>query len=112
GLPRIAAQKIARFCDVFCERGVFTPDETRAILLAAAEAGLGLKVHADEFGPTGGSDVAIQLGATSADHLHAVPGGNLPLLRDAGVIPVLLPGTAFFLRLAHHAPARAMIDAG
>jgi imidazolonepropionase len=112
GLPEVARQGIARFCDVFCEEGVFTPDQSRAILEAAAAAGLALKVHADEFGASGGSDVAIELGATSADHLHGVPERNLPRLGEAGVIPVLLPGTAFFLRLSQHAPARRMIDEG
>jgi imidazolonepropionase len=112
GMPAVARQGIAKFCDVFCEDGVFTPDQTRRILSAAREAGLGLKVHADEFGPSGGSDVAIELRATSADHLHAMPAANLAPMKAAGVIPVLLPATAFFLRLNHHAPARAMIDAG
>jgi imidazolonepropionase len=110
--PRVADQGIADFCDIFCEDGVFTPDQSRRILTAAGEAGLGLKIHADEFGPSGGSDVAIELGATSADHLHGMPVANLERMREAGVVPVLLPGTAFFLRMTQHAPARAMIDAG
>ncbi len=112
GLPEVARQGIARFCDVFCEEGVYTPDQARRILLAAREAGLDLKIHADEFGPSGGSDVAIELGAVSADHLHAMPPANIAPMKEAGVIPVLLPATAFFLRLGHHAPARAMIDGG
>jgi imidazolonepropionase len=112
GAKAIADQGIARFADVFCEEGVFTPEQSRRILEAAGDAGLKLKIHADEFGPSGGSDVAIAVGATSADHLHCLPAANIPRLKEAGVVPVALPGTAFFLRLASQAPVRAMLDAG
>jgi imidazolonepropionase len=112
GAREIAAQGIARFADVFCEEGVFTPAQSRRILEAAGEAGLALKVHADEFGPSGGSDVAIEVGAVSADHLHCLPAANIPRLKAAGVVPVALPGTAFFLRLPSQAPVRAMLTEG
>ena len=112
GAKEIAAQGIARFADVFCEEGAFTPEQSRRILDAAGEAGLKLKVHADEFGPSGGSDLAIAVGAVSADHLHCLPLENIPKLKAAGVVPVALPGTAFFLRLSSQAPVRAMLDAG
>ena len=112
GTSEIAAQGIARFCDVFCEVGLFTPAQSRRILEAAAAAGLKLKIHADEFGPSGGSEVAIDLKATSADHLHCLPLENILRLKAAGVVPVALPGTSFFLRLPSQAPVRQMIDQG
>lgn len=112
GLPRVAAQGVARFCDIFCEEGVFTPEQSTRLLVAARAAGLGLKIHADEFAASGGSDTAIAVGATSADHLHCLPERNLAGLKEAGVIPVCLPATSFFLRMKQQAPARAIIDAG
>lgn len=110
--PEVARQGIARFVDVFCEEGVFTPAQARRVLEAARGAGLGLKVHADEFGPSGGSRVAAEMAVTSADHLHGAPPESLEPMRAAGVVPVLLPGTAFFLRMKQFAPARAMVEAG
>ncbi|TPW08356.1 MAG: imidazolonepropionase, partial [bacterium] len=101
-----------KFCDVFCEEGLFTPEQSRRILEAAATAGLKLKIHADEFGPSGGSEVAIALRTTSADHLHCLPLESIPRLKEAGVVPVALPGTSFFLRLPTQAPVRQMIDQG
>jgi len=111
-IPQVAEEGLADFCDVFCEEGVFTPEESRAILEAARRHGLGLKVHADEFGDTGGSRVAAALGAVSADHLHGTTPESARAMARAGVVGVLLPGTSFFLRLPDKAPARAMIDAG
>jgi len=111
-LPRIAREGLAEFCDVFCERGVFTPEESRTILEKARSVGLGLKLHADEFGDTGGGRLAVSLGVTSADHLHGTALDLVPDLARAGVIAVLLPGTAFFLGLSRQAPARSMIEAG
>ncbi len=110
-LPQIARDGLAEFCDVFCERGVFTPEESRAILERARALGLGLKLHADEFGDTGGGRLAATLQVTSADHLHGAALDLVPELARAGVVAVLLPGTAFFLGLSRQAPARAMIDA-
>ena len=109
-IPAVAGERLAEFCDVFCEEGVFTPEESRSILLAARRAGMKLKLHADEFGETGGSALAVDLGAVSADHLHGTPPKAAQELAQAGVIGVLLPGTSFFLNLSHKAPARAMIE--
>src|SRR6185436_9997080 len=108
-LPVIAREHLAEYCDVFCERGVFTPDESRNILETAQSLGLKLKIHADEFGDTGGGRLAASLGVTSADHLHGSEKDLIPALAQAGVVAVLLPGTAFFLGLSRQAPARAMI---
>ncbi|HET9233040.1 MAG TPA: imidazolonepropionase [Candidatus Eisenbacteria bacterium] len=111
-LPQVAKDGLAEFCDVFCERGVFTPEESRIILERARALGLGLKLHADEFGDTGGGRLAAALGVTSADHLHGTVAEIVPELARSGVVAVLLPGTAFFLGLTRQAPARAMIEAG
>lgn len=111
-IPVVADQGIADFFDVFVEEGVFTLEQGRRLLAAAGEAGFGLKVHADEFGASGGSDLAIEFGATSADHLHGLPERNIEGLLKAGVVPVALPGTSFFLRMTQHAPARKMLEAG
>lgn len=111
-LPRVAARKLATFCDVFCEAHVFTPDETREICLAAKRLGLGIKLHADELAGTGGAELAVELGATSADHLMAVSDAGISALAGSATVAVLLPGTSFFLGMKRFAPARAMIDAG
>ena len=102
----------ARFCDVFCEPGVFSTAEARRILTAARRAGYGLKLHADEFAPSGGAELAAELGATSADHLMAVGERGIRALARAGTIAVLLPGTSVFLGGERRAPARRMIEAG
>jgi imidazolonepropionase len=111
-IPRVADEDLAEFCDVFCEDGVFTPAESRAVLEAAARHGLRLKLHADEFGDTGGGRLAAELGAVSADHLHGTRPEVAADLARAGVVGVLLPGTSFFLNLSEKAPARAMVEAG
>jgi imidazolonepropionase len=111
-IPEVARRRLAEFADVFCEAGVFTPAETRRILTAAGAHGLGLRVHADELGPSGGALVAAELGARSADHLiHATPNA-IDALARAGVTATLCPSAAFYLRLGRFAPARAFIDAG
>jgi len=108
-VPELAG--MAEFIDVFCEEGVFTPDEGRLILDAGAEHGMRVKVHADELALSGGSMLAAELGAVSADHLlHAGP-GERRALADADVAAVLLPCTALSLR-APYADARALISAG
>ncbi len=110
-LPEVASRRLARFCDVFCETGVFSPQEARRILQAAADLGLGMKIHADEMSALGGAELAAELGAVSADHLlHVSPAGVAALAR-AGVVAVLLPMTAFSLR-EPYAPARAILEAG
>lgn len=111
-LPAVAAQEIARFCDVFCERGVFTTAQSERLLLAARSAGLEPKLHADELADTGGAALAARLGATSADHLHHAGAEGLRALAQAGTVAVLLPGTGLFLGMPEHAPARAMVETG
>jgi len=120
-LPAIAALGIARFCDVFCEQGVFTADQSRRVLAAALDFGLGVRLHADELAPSGGAELAAELGALSADHLTAPSEGGLAALASAAaasagdggarpVVAVLLPATTWFLMSEHWAPARTMID--
>jgi imidazolonepropionase len=111
-IPEVARQRLARFADVFCETGVFTPAESRSILLAARRAGLGLKLHADELTSAGGAELAAELGATSADHLAAVSEDGIRALSAGDTVATLLPGTMFFLGKTSHAPARPMIQAG
>ena len=102
-------RKLAEFCDVFCEEGVFTEEESRTILEAARNAGFGLKIHADEFGDTGGGKLAAELRVISADHLAGSTLETIQALRDSGVIGVLLPGTPLAILSDHFAPARKMI---
>jgi imidazolonepropionase len=111
-LPAVAAQGIARFCDVFCEPGVFTPEESRRVLEAARVHGLGLKVHADELDGSGGAELAAELGAVSADHLARASAGGIAALAASETVAVLLPGTMLFLGRDARAPARALIDEG
>lgn len=108
-IPEAAALGIARFCDVFCEEGVFSIGQSRRILQAARAQGLGLKLHADEIEPMGGAELAAELGATSADHLGRISEAGIAAMARAGVVAVLLPGTLFSLRARAYAPARAMI---
>jgi len=100
---------LADFCDVFCEEGAFTVDESRKVLEAAMNQGFGLKIHADEFGDTGGGRLAAELGVISADHLAGSTSDTITALRDSGTIGVLLPGTPFAILSDHFAPARKMI---
>jgi imidazolonepropionase len=110
-IPAVAAGKLAAWCDVFCETGVFTPAESVRILNAGWRHGLRPRVHADELGPSGGSQVAAQVGARSADHLIFVPADGIAAMASAGVAATLLPTAAFYLKLGRFAPARAFIDA-
>lgn len=111
-LPRVADQGIAEFCDVFCEEGVFSVEQSRKVLLAAMEHGLRPKIHADEIFPIGGAELAAELGAVSADHLAAASPDGVRSLAIAGVVAVLLPATMFTLMSRAYADARGMIDAG
>jgi imidazolonepropionase len=111
-LPAVVRDQLAVFADVFCEPGVFTPDETRAILDASRAAGLALKLHADELNPSGGAELAAELGATSADHLAAVSEQGIQALANSNTVATLLPGTMLFLGKTKHAPARTLIDSG
>jgi imidazolonepropionase len=111
-IPRVTERNLAAFCDVFCEQGVFSPKQTRIILQTAQAYGLKIKLHADELSNTGGAELAAEFGAVSADHLVFAGEEGIHLMHKAGVIPVLLPGTTFFLGLKHKAPARKMIEKG
>lgn len=111
-LPVVAREGLARFCDVFCEPGVYTADETRRILTAARGHGLGLKLHADELENGAGAELAAELGATSADHLAAISERGIAALAGAGTVATLLPGTMLFLGRPKQAPARALIAGG
>ena len=111
-LPEVARRSLAVFCDVFCEKGVFSPDESRRVLSAARERGLKLRVHADELAWTGGAELAAELRARSADHLCFVSEAGIRALAAASCVATLLPIAAFYLRLGRTAPARALIDAG
>ena len=111
-LPRVAAEGLARFADVFCEPGVYTVEESRAILEAARGAGLGVKLHADELRPSGGAELAAALGAASADHLGAISDAGIAALAASETVATLLPGTMLFLGKERQAPARRLIEAG
>ena len=111
-LPRVVAERLATFADVFCEPGVFTLAETRTILDAARAGGLLLKLHADELEPAGGAELAADLGATSADHLAAISQAGVSALAASDTVATLLPGTMLFLGRTRQAPARELIDAG
>jgi imidazolonepropionase len=110
-LPAVRAQGAARFCDVFCEKGVFELADSRRYLEVAKAMGFGLKLHADEIEPLGGAGLAAELRATSADHLLKAAREDLARMADAGVVATCLPLTAFTLRESYP-DARAMIDAG
>jgi imidazolonepropionase len=107
-----AAAPHAEWCDVFCDRGFFTPDESIAILEAGQRAGLKPRLHADELAASGGPAVARHVGARSADHLVQVTPDGIADLARAGTVATLLPIAAFYLKLGRFAPARALIDAG
>jgi len=116
-LPGVVAQGRARFADVFCERGVFSPTQARRVLQAAARLGLGSRLHADELAPSGGAELAAELGAMSADHLATPSAAGIDALAEAAgagrpVIAVLLPATTWFLMHDEVAPARTFIERG
>jgi imidazolonepropionase len=111
-LPAVRRQGVARFCDVFCEPGVFTIEQSRTVLEAARRQGLGLKLHADEIDYSGGAELAAAMGAVSADHLAAVSDAGTSALAGSPTVAVLLPGTMLFLGSRNQAPARRLVDAG
>lgn len=111
-LPRVVQQKLAEFCDVFCEENVFTTDEAWRILSAARCHGLGLRIHADQLSLGGGAKLAAELGAITADHLEHTDADGIVALKNAGVQPVLLPGSVYALGSSRYPAARQMIDAG
>jgi imidazolonepropionase len=110
--PAVAEAGLARFCDVFCEQGVFSAEESRRVLSAGTKAGLAPRLHADEFVDSGGAELAAELGALSADHLMAISPAGVDAMAAAGIIGILLPGTSFFLMKTNYAPARRLIEAG
>ncbi len=109
-IPAVAVH--AEWCDVFCDRGFFTPDESIAILEAGKAAGLKPRLHADELASSGGTTVAAHVGARSADHLVQVTADGVAELAGAGTVATLLPAAAFYLKLGRFAPARELIAAG
>lgn len=111
-LPLVAREGLARFCDVFCESGAFDVDESRRILLAARACGMGLRVHADQLSLSGGSQLAAELGAMTADHLEYAGAAEISALKSANVQPVLLPASVLMIGSHRYPDARAMIDAG
>ncbi|HUO84309.1 MAG TPA: imidazolonepropionase [Thermoanaerobaculia bacterium] len=111
-LPAVAEEKLAGYCDVFVERGVFTPREGERILLRGRELGLTPRLHADELSDLGGAALAARLGAASADHLMQISDAGIRALAESGTVANLLPGTSFFLMSDRYAPARELIDAG
>ena len=111
-LPQVAQQKLAEFCDVFCEEKVFTTDESWKILSAARCHGLGLRIHADQLSFSGGAKLAAELGTVTADHLEHTDTAGIAALKGAGVQPVLLPGSVYTLGSSRYPAAREMIDAG
>lgn len=110
--PAVAEAGLAHFVDVFCERGVFSVEESRRVLEAGRAQGLVPRLHADEFVDSGAAELAAELGAASADHLIAVSDAGIEALASAGVTGVMLPGVSLFLRLGRYAPARRLLAAG
>jgi len=112
-LPAVVQEKLAVFCDVFCEPGVFTPKQSERVLSEARKLGLDLKIHADELDGSGGAELAVSLNARSADHLAAISDKGVgALARAPRTVAVLLPGTQLFLGRTNRAPARSLIDEG
>lgn len=111
-LPRVAEAELAEFCDCFCEAKAFTLEESRQILNEAKRFGMSAKLHADEITALGGASLAAEIGAVSAEHLIYAASADLPKMAEAGVVAVLLPATAFILRVAEKAPVQEMIAAG
>jgi len=111
-IPEVAAQKLAEYCDAFCDDHAFTVDETRTVLSAAKRYGLKLRIHAEQFRPGTGAELAAELGAATADHLETATDETLTHLKTTGVQPVLLPGSVFALSRTQYPPARKMVEAG
>jgi imidazolonepropionase len=110
-IPMVAAEELADFIDVFCDRGFFTPDDTERMLMAGIKYGLKPKIHANELDYSGGIQVGVKYGALSVDHLECTGESEIAALLGSGTMPTILPGAAFFLNMPL-APARKMIDAG
>ncbi len=111
-LPRVASEKLAEFCDVFCEAGYFNLEQSREVLRAARALGLKLRIHADQLTNSGGAKLAAELNASTADHLEKIDEAGIAALKSTNVQPVLLPGSVYALGSTCYPPARAMIEAG
>ena len=111
-IPAVAEEKLAEYCDVFCEEGYFSVEDSRRILKTAINFGLLPRLHADEFKDSGAAELTAEVGAVSADHLMAVSDKGIQAMADAGVIATLLPGTTLFLGKTSYAPGRKIIDFG
>ena len=111
-LPRVTAEKLAEFCDVFCERGYFNIDQSRKILSAAKKVGLSLRGHVDQLTNSGGAKLMAEMGATTADHLEQTDEQGIAALKKANLQPVLLPGSVYALGSRRYPRAREMIEAG
>ena len=111
-IPEVAQARLARYCDAFCDDHAFTVIETRKILAAAKKHGLRLRIHAEQFRPGTGAELAAELGAATADHLETITDEGLQQLRKAAVQPVLLPGSVFALGRTQYPPARRIVELG
>ena len=111
-IPEVAKEKLAEFCDVFCDRGAFTRDQAKLVLQAGERHHLKPKLHAEQLTCTGAALLGVQLGATSCDHLEQVNSGDISALARSNTVATLLPGCDFHLGLRQYAPARKLIDAG
>jgi imidazolonepropionase len=111
-LPRVAREHLAEFCDVFCESKVFSVEQAKRVLAAAKQYGLELRVHADQFTSGGAVELAASLNAKTVDHLEQTTAESIEVMKQAGVQPVLLPGSVYAIGSQKYAPARAMIEAG
>jgi imidazolonepropionase len=110
-IPQVAAEELADYIDVFCDKGFFTIEDTERILMAGMKHGLKPKIHANELDYSGGIQVGVKYGALSVDHLEYTGDAEIQALKDSETMPTVLPGAAFFLNMVH-APVRKMIDAG
>jgi imidazolonepropionase len=111
-IPEVADRKLAEFCDVFCDRGAFSREQSRRILDAGKRRGLAPRLHAEQLSRTGATQLAVELQAASCDHLEQVNRGDIAALANSDTVATLLPGCDFHLGLKRYAPARALIDAG
>ena len=111
-IPRVAEKNLADYADVFCEEGVFSAKESRQVIEAAKKYGLGIRLHSDEFKPIGGTQLARDVNAISADHLTAITDEGIEALKEGNVIPIILPATTYFLGSDNYAPGRKMLEKG
>jgi imidazolonepropionase len=111
-IPEVTKERLAEYCDVFCERGYFDLETSRRILTTARDRGLGIRMHADQLTNGGGAELAAELGAVTADHLEQTEAPGIEAMKRAGVQPVLLPGSVYALGKTRYPRARDMIEAG